>query len=293
MKLKDILELLFLAALWGSSFLFMRIVAPVLGPIWLIEVRVLLAGLVLLTLVFKLNLVNFLKKYWIFLIFLGVINSAIPSCLYAFCSLYLSAGFTSILNATAPLFGVMIAAIWLKEKLTLTRMIGFALGFVGVVILIGWQPVTLTSNFFIAILAGLTGALFYAIAAPYIKQKLAGVPSLVIASGSQLGAAMVLLPMLPLTVPIEFPSITVIFAVITLALFSTTLTYLLYFRLIKNLESTQALTVTYLIPLFAMLWGNLFLAERITTSMVTGCGLILLGTAIANDLFTQFVKGNR
>ena len=124
----------------------------------------------------------------------------------------------------------------------------------------------------------------YAIAAPYAKQKLAGVPSLVVTTGSQLSAAFLLLPALPFTVPQQTPSITVVMTVIALALLSTAFAYILYFRLIQNLGSTKALTVAYLIPLFAMLWGAIVLKEAVTVSMVLGCGLVLLGTAIANDL---------
>ena len=285
MRILDILELLLLAALWGGSFLFMRIAAPVLGPVWLIEFRVLLAGLVLLPILARLDLVREVRRNLIPLVVVGCINSAVPFLLLAFASISLPAGFTSILNATAPLFGTIVASVWLKEKLTTTRMIGFVLGFTGVVILVGWKAIAATPSFFLAVLAGLCAALMYAIAAPYIKHNLAGVPSLVIATGSQLSAAFLLLPALPFTIPQQTPPITVVAAVISLALFSTAFAYILYFRLIQNIGSTQALTVAYLIPLFAMFWGAIVLQETVTASMMLGCGLVLLGTAIANDLF--------
>jgi drug/metabolite transporter (DMT)-like permease len=285
MRISDIAELLLLAALWGGSFLFMRIAAPVLGPVWLIEFRVLLAGLVLLPILARLDLLHEVRRNLIPLMVVGCINSAIPFLLLAFASIYLPAGFTSILNATTPLFGTIIAAIWLKERLTTTRIIGFVLGFTGVVILVGWKTMVATSTSFIAVLAGLLAALLYAIAAPYIKQHLAGIPPLVFATGSQLGAAFLLLPALPFTVPQQIPSVTVVVAVLALALLSTTFAYILYFRLIQNIGATKALTVAYLIPLFAMFWGAIVLKESITTFMILGCGLVLLGTAIANNLF--------
>jgi drug/metabolite transporter (DMT)-like permease len=135
------------------------------------------------------------------------------------------------------------------------------------------------------VLAGLLAALMYAIAAPYIKKYLIGVPPVVVTTGSQLGAAFFLLPALPFTIPQQIPSIAVVVAVIALALLSTVFAYILYLRLIKNIGSTKALTVAYLIPLFAILWGAIVLKEAITMSMILGCALILLGTAIANDLF--------
>lgn len=283
----EIAELLLLAALWGGSFLFMRIAAPVLGPVWLIEFRVLLAGLALLPILVRFNLWYEVRRNWISLFIVGCINSAIPFSLLAFASVSLPAGFTSILNATAPLFGTIVAFVWLRERLTITRMIGFILGFVGVVILIGWKAVPATPAFAMAASAGLLAALTYAIAAPYIKQELTGVPALAVTVGSQMGAAVLLLPALPFTIPQQPVTTGIVIAVLGLALLSTAFAYILYFRLIQNVGAIKALTVTYLIPLFAMLWGVLFLNEAIIVSMILGCGLILLGTAIANGLCTK------
>ncbi|MEM1242687.1 MAG: DMT family transporter [Cyanobacteria bacterium P01_H01_bin.26] len=286
MRVSDVAELLLLAALWGGSFLFMRIAAPVLGPVWLIELRVLLAGLVLLPVLLKLGLMAELRRNLVTLLIVGCLNSAIPFLLLAFASVSLPAGFTSILNGTAPLFGTVVAAVWLHEKLTPARMVGFVLGFMGVVILVGWKAIAAIPGFLIAVVAGLSAALTYAIAAPYIKQNLGGVPSLVVTTGSQLGAALVITPALPFTIPQRAPSAGVAISVLALAVLSTAFAYILYFRLIQNVGSTKALTVTYLIPIFAMVWGAIVLQEAITPSMLLGCGLVLLGTAIANDLLS-------
>jgi drug/metabolite transporter (DMT)-like permease len=287
MSILDLLTLLLLSALWGGSFLFMRIASPVLGPIWLSEIRVLIGGLVLLLLLARWGLVAEIRQKAIPLLIIGCINSAIPFSLLSFSSLSLPAGYNSILNATAPLFGTVVAFVWLKEKLTVARAIGFALGFSGVVVLVGWKTVSTTQSFILAIIAGLTAGLMYAVGGIYTKQKLSGVPPLVIATGSQLGAAICLLPALPFTLPVTMPTKTVILVVLMLALFSTALAYILYFRLIENVGATKALTVAYLIPLFAMMWGAIALQEPITESMIVGCSLILLGTAIANELFSK------
>ena len=284
MRFSDGLELLLLAALWGGSFLFVRIAAPVLGPVWAIELRVLLAGLVLLPLLFKAKLLSSARQHLVPLLLMGVANSAIPFLLYAFAALSLPAGFTSILNATAPLFGTVVAAIWLREKLSAAGAIGLSLGFGGVVILVGWRTIAATPAFFLAVAAGLLAALMYALVAPYIKLNFATVPAIVVTTISQLGAALVLVPFLPFTVPQQAISLEVWLVVLALALFSTAFAYILYFRLIRNIGSTRALTVTYLIPLFAMLWGALVLDEVVTVSMAIGCGSILLGTAIVNGL---------
>ena len=281
MRISDLLELLLLAAVWGASFLFMRIAAPVLGPVLLIELRVLLAGLVLLMLSVRLNQIAEIRRYLIPLFVVGCINSAIPFLLFAFASLSLPAGFTAILNAMAPLFGTAIASVWLGEKLTFSRFFGLVLGFTGVTVLVGWTNIPITQSFVWAVLAGLFASLMYAIAAPYTKQKLSKVSPIVIATGSQLSAAAVLLPITPFFLPTELPSVLVISVVLALAFLSTAFAHILYFRLISNLGAGKALTVAYLIPLFAMVWGAIVLGEAITLSMILGCGLILTGTAIA------------
>ncbi|MGK7907067.1 MAG: DMT family transporter [Synechococcus sp.] len=282
----DVMELLLLAALWGASFLLMRMAAPVLGPVWLIEMRVLLAGLVLLPMLARWNLLSELRKHVRALLVVGGINSALPFVLYAFASVSLPAGFTSVLNATAPLFGTIVAAIWLRDRVTPVQLVGLGLGFVGVVILVGWQGIAMTPAIGLSVVAGLGAAMMYAIAAPFIKQYLAGVSPLVVTTGSQLSAALLLLPVLPLTVPAQVPPWNIVAYAIALSLFSTAFAYLLYFRLIQRVGSTKALTVTYLIPVFAMVWGAIVLQETVTLAMVLGCGLVLLGTAIANDMLT-------
>ncbi|MBP0016110.1 MAG: DMT family transporter [Cyanobacteria bacterium SBLK] len=289
MKISEVLELFLLAALWGGSFLFLRMASPAIGPVWLIEFRVLIAGLVLLPFLIRLPLAEELRHHWQSLAIVGLLNSALPFVLLAFASLSLPAGFTSILNATAPLFGTAIAMFWLKEKFSSSRLLGLLLGFIGVVVLVGWQFST-TPTFLASVAAGLTAALMYAIAAPYIKQKLSEVNSLTIATGSQLGAAIVLLPLLPFTIPQKFPQPTIVLAILALAVFSTAFAYILYFRLIHHVGSTRALTVAYLIPVFAMLWGAIVLSEPITLAMILGCGCVLLGTAIANGVFSRFFR---
>ncbi|MGF1566704.1 MAG: DMT family transporter [Nodosilinea sp.] len=284
MKWSNLAEFILLAAVWGGSFLFMRVAAPEFGPVWLIEARVVLASLALMPLVVHQGLWSVGWQHWPQLLVVGALNSAIPFVLLAYATLSLPAGFTSILNATAPLFGTAIALIWLKEHHSVVQLLGLVLGFAGVVILLGWQPAEVTPGFMLAIAAGLSAACLYAIAAPYVRQRMAPVPSVVVAAGSQVGAAMVLLPLLPFSIPARLPSVQALGAVLALGLLSTALAYLLYFRLIANLGSTRALTVTYVIPLFAMGFGVLFLDETVTLRMGVGCGLILLGTAIANHL---------
>ena len=281
MKIFSILELLLLACVWGASYLFTRIAAPALGPVLLTELRVLLSGLTILLLSLRSNIVEEIRQNLVPLFVLGCINLAIPFILFAIAALYLPAGFTSILNATVPLFGTIIAFAWLKEKLTWSSLVGLIIGFAGVVVLVGWTSMPINISFVLSTSAGLLGAFMYAIAAPYAKNKLSDVSSMAISTGSQLGAAVVLLPFTPFFLPTSSISIEVIGVVAALALFSTALAYILYFRLINSVGVTKTLTVTYLVPLFAIFWGAIVLNEPITISMLIGCGLILSGTAIA------------
>jgi drug/metabolite transporter (DMT)-like permease len=285
MTLLQLLELLLLAAIWGASFLFMRIAAPVLGPVWLVEFRVLVAGLVLMPLLALDGKIAELRRCWQTLLILGIINSALPFTLLAFASVFLPAGLTAILNATAPLFGVVVAFFWLKESLSLWRGVGFVMGFVGVAVLIGWQDGTGMEMSPVPVLAALLASLLYAIGAPFARLKLGAVSPLTVTTGSLLGAALFLLPALPFTAPETSPSVYVLLIALALAVMSTAVAYIFYFRLIKSIGSSKALTVTYLVPLFAMVWAFIVLGEAITPAMIVGCGLILLGTAVANELF--------
>ena len=286
MKLSEALELLLLSALWGGSFLFMRVAAPVLGPVWLIEIRVSLTVLILLPLIIRLELWQEIRQHWLALLIVGGLGSAAPFTLISFASLSLPAGFTSILNATTPLFGAVVAAIWLKERLTRVQQVGLGLGFAGVVVLVGLKA-TVTSAFLLAVSAGLLASLMYAVSSPYAARSLMGARPLAIAAGSQLGAAIWLLPALPFTVPTQIPTLAVVASVLGLAGFSTALAYILFFRLLQSIGSTRVLTVTYLIPLFAIAWGALLLDEAVTVSMGGGGLLVLLSVAIANGIFTQ------
>jgi drug/metabolite transporter (DMT)-like permease len=222
-----------------------------------------------------------IRKNLVPLLVIGCINTAIPFLLFAFAALYLPAGFSSLLNATTPLFGTLITGLWLREKLTLSQFMGLIVGFAGVTILVGWTELPVTNSFIWAVVAGLSAAFLYAVGASYAQKRLSGVNSIVVATGSLLSATICLLPITPWFLPDAFPSMTVIWMTIALGLFSTALAYVMYFHLLSNIGVSKSLTVAYLVPLFAMFWGALILDEPITQSMVFGCGLILSGTAIA------------
>lgn len=277
---KDLTALLVLSALWGGSFLFMRVAAPVLGPVVLIELRVLIAGLALLAFALMTRSLPEFRSRWKHFLVIGVINSALPFALIATAELHLTASLAATLNATTPLFGALVAAFWLGERLTWGKGAGLLLGLLGVVVLVGLGPVTLTPAVWLSIGASLLGALSYGVAAVYTRVNMQGTPPFALALYSQLLAAGVLLPGVPFTWPNQSPLAGVIASVLALALPSTAVAYLLYFGLIGRVGPTKAMMVTYLSPAFGILWGALLLREPLSVWTFVGFGLILVSVAM-------------
>jgi drug/metabolite transporter (DMT)-like permease len=284
MRGRDLVDLVVLGFLWGASFLFMRIAGPEFGAFALVEVRVAIAAVVLLPMLYARGQVGELRDNWATLGVLGVHNTAMPFLLLTWATLFLSAGVAGILNATAPIFAAIIAWAWLGEKLTISRTAGLLVGTVGVWLLVRDKVGASMGDTTLAVIAALGGSFLYGIGGNFTRRYASRVKPLAIAAGSQVGAALVLLPVAVVTWPDTPISTTAWAAAITMGLFSTALAYILYFRLIANTGPTNAITVTYLIPLFAMLLGALVIDEPITGSMLAGCAVILLGTALATGL---------
>lgn len=284
MKAKDTAALLLLSAVWGSSFLFIRIASLVLGPVVLVELRVFIAGLALAlySILTKQNL-N-LRTHWYHYLAIGIINSAIPFTLIATAELYLTAGLGAILNATSPLFAAIIATIWIKESMTIRKIIGLLLGLVGVGIVAGWSPLPFSAILVFSLVASLAGSACYGLGSVYIKVNMRGASPLGVATGSQWSASLFLLPLVPIVPLQHIPTLPVILAVAALALVCTSFAYLIYFQLIANIGPTKALTVTFLVPPFGILWGMLFLHEILTWSTVVGVAIILGGTALVTGV---------
>jgi drug/metabolite transporter (DMT)-like permease len=286
MKPRDLVELLSLAALWGASFLFMRLGAGEFGPIALAAVRVAGAALFLLPLLALRGEFDALRKAWRPIALVGLINSALPFVLFGYATLSITGGLASIFNAAAPLFGALIAWLWLSDRLNRSRIVGLAIGLLGVLGL-AWSNVNVEIGFKpggsgLAIAACLLATLFYGFSANFTKRRLNGVAPLAVAAGSQSFAALFLL--LPALVwwPAETPSPRAWLAVSALALVCTGVAYILFFRLIAHLGASKAITVTFLIPAFGVAWGAWFLDEPVTGTMLLGCAVILLGTALAS-----------
>jgi len=278
MHAADAARLLTLAALWGGSFAFIRVAVPTLGPFWLAESRVFIAFVVLLALALVRRSVPALRRHWRDYLVIGVFNSALPFALFSFAEQTIGASSAAILNATSPFFGALVAAIWLKDGLTRAKLAGMIVGLAGVGVAVGWRPEPMSSAAGVASLACLAAALCYGFSSAYVKARMTGVPSFAVALYSQMTAAIVLALALPVT-PVPRPIDGVVIAnVLALAIASTAFAYLLYFRLIATVGPARALTVTFLIPLFGVLWGWLFLDEALTRNALSGCALILVGT---------------
>ncbi len=281
MQPRDLARLLLLAGLWGGSFAFMRVAVPAFGPLWLAFSRVALAFVALLALALARRAVPPFFAHWRDYAVVGAANSALPFALFCFAEQYIGASTAAILNATSPFFAAAVAALWLKEALTLRKLGGMALGLAGVATVVGWQSRALAGTTLAATLACLGAALCYGVASVYVKRRMTGVPSFAVALYSQLAAAVLLGLALPFAPAPGALTPLAIGNALALALASTALAYLLYFRLIATIGPARALTVTFLIPLFGVLWGVVFLGESIGLQTLFGCALIIAGTWVA------------
>ncbi len=278
MRNADLARLLLLAAIWGGSFLFMRILAPVLGVLWTAELRVAIAGIAMLAFMGATRRPMKFAANWKQYLVLGTLNSALPFALYSYAALTLPAGYSAILNATSPLWGALVGAAVLGEQLTMRKLAGLATGIIGVTFLVRLGPAAFTQQVLVAALACVAAALCYGIAGAYSKKALAGITPPMMATGSQLAAAFFILPFLPLAPMRGEVTGFIILIEFALALLCSAVAYFIYFRLIADLGPTKALTVTFLTPLFALVWGALFLHESIDLNTLIGCALVIVAT---------------
>jgi drug/metabolite transporter (DMT)-like permease len=276
----DLCRLLLLSAIWGASFLFMRIGAPVLGPSLLIFARVGLAALFLLVMAFYLRKTLAAQRYWKHYLMLGLFNSALPFLLFAYAAQTVSASLLSILNATAPIWAAAIGTVCFRSRPSAKALFGMLLGVAGVGLLAGVETVTLPDGGALAMVAGLGAAFSYGIATTYTKIA-KSVEPFANAHGSMWAATLILMPLALRAPPLAtMPAPHVIFSVAALGVVCSGVAYLLYFRLIANIGAAPALTVTFLIPVFGILWGVLFLGEHVGWHTLAGSLAVLTGTAL-------------
>ena len=288
MKPRDLADLLILAMLWGGSYIFMRAAAPEFGPVALIAWRVGIGALVLLPLLARGGHLRNLRPHAAGLFVVGLTNSALPFLLFAFATLTVTGGFAALLGATAPLWAAVIAYAWLGERLRRAQVIGLLTGFGGVAVLV-WDRLSLasgpdTGTVALAIAAALAATLSYGWSANYSRRRFVGVPPMLVAGGSQVAAAIAMFPLGLLVPPTQAPSLTAWVCTLVLGIACTGLAYPLFFRLIENTGAARAISVTFLVPVFAAIWGGLFLSETLGLRMLIGGVIVLLGTALATGV---------
>jgi drug/metabolite transporter (DMT)-like permease len=281
---RDLGALLLLSALWGASFIFIRVAVPALGPFVLVELRVGLGAVALALSAAFLGGLPKLRVRWRQFALLGMVNVAIPFSLISAAEINLTASLAAILNSTTVMFTALVAAVWMGDALTTRKVVGVVLGIVGVAVLVGWDPVVMNWAVVLSVGAMLAASLAYALGSVYAKRTFVGSSPLAIAIGQLTAAATLMLPLAAVSVPDERPSTIVVLSVLGLALSSTAVAYMLYFRLIENVGPTSTSTVTLLVPLFGLLFGVVLLDEPVGLGTLAGLVLILSSVTLITGL---------
>lgn len=289
MQPKHLLLLILLAAIWGASFLFARISAPEFGPITFTSIRIGIAALALLPILFMKDHWQILRENLGLITFIAVLNSALPFMLLAFTTLYLSAGITSVLNSLVPIFSAVIAHYYLQDYLSRKQSLGLVIGIAGVMILMS-DKLAFGNDTILPLSAAFLSGLSYAVSANITKKKLSHVPPRLLAASSMFTAGILLIPFGIIGWPEQMPGNTAWMAVIAVALLSTAFAYLIFFWLIKEIGPTRTVSVTLIIPIFGIIWGALFLSESITLNIIFGTLVILVGAYLSLGL-NWFAKG--
>jgi drug/metabolite transporter (DMT)-like permease len=277
MSAADLAKLVFLSAIWGGSFIFLRIAVPEFGPLLTATLRTALAGVALMTFAaatnVKMNWRANLKPFAVVGLFAGVI----PFSCFSFAALHLPAAHSAVLNATAPLFGAVFSMLWLSERLTMRKLAGLLLGLTGVAILVGAGALPLSMSVLIAIAACLLAAACYALSSIIVKRtgRPGGVHPIAMATGSLALGGLMMLPTVPFSLPASMPSLLAIGCIVAMSLLSSGLAQALFIPLIVKIGPTRAMCVSFLIPLFSMLWGFLFLHEAVGMATLLGGAVVL------------------
>jgi drug/metabolite transporter (DMT)-like permease len=275
MSAADAARLVTLAAIWGASFLFIRIAAPAIGVVATADVRMLIAGAALTAYYTFTGFDAEWRRWWRYYLLIGAVNCVAPFLLFGYAALELSVGLLAVLNATSPMWGALLAAMVLHERLASRRVAGLVLGIAGVAIVSGAE----TSERWLAIAAGLAAAFCYGLTGIILRKWARDTSARGMAAGTLLMGGLLLAPVLAVAPP-AWPAVNVVLAMLALALVCSSLGYILYFRLIADIGPAGALTVTYLIPIFGVVWGWLFLDEAFSAAMILGALIVVAGTVL-------------
>lgn len=284
MKFHPVAEFVTLSALWGSSFMFLYLGAAEFGVLATAGMRVAIAAAVLVPILWFSGHWPDLRRRTGSILFVGLVSSGLPFVLYTFAVTSISTSLSSILNATSPLFGALIAWCWLGDRLDRSRVLGLVIGFAGVVLLAGDKARFHAGGSGWAVLACLLATLCYGYSVNFTKKYLGDVHPLATAAGSQIGAALALAVPTAWSWPAHNPGPGAWLSLLMLGVFCSAVAYFLYFRLIAHIGPSRTITVTFLIPVFAVLFGTLFLGETLTGRILACGAIIVLGTALSTGV---------
>ena len=272
--------LIFLGALWGSAFMFIKVATPEYGPVALVNARLIIASLIFLPILLRKKYLPLLAPIWKHVLILSVINNMIPFTLFSYASLGSSSNILAILNATTAFNTMVIAYFWINESVTLKQIIGLILGFIGVIILVNPQNSAAT---LISSISCLFAAAFYSLSTVFIQKNSAKTNKLVLIGWSIVFSAVLMMPISYIYLPESMPSFEANISAVWLGAVSTGLGFLGYVRLIDKIGAVKTSIVAYFLPVFGILWGYIFLDEKISTSVVIGCLVVLIGIFLATS----------
>ena len=280
MEIRYWILLIFLGALWGSAFMFIKVATPEFGPIALVNTRLLIASLIFLPILLQKKYIHLLKPIWKQVLVLSIMNNAIPFTLFSYASFGADSNILAILNATTAFNTMIIAYLWIGESVSLKQLFGLILGFIGIFILVNPQNSDTT---LIASLSALLAAFFYSYSTVYIQRQSVNANKMVLIGWSIVFSAVLMIPVSIFNLPETLPSASAIGSAFWLGAVSTGLGFLGYVRLIDKIGAVKTSTVAYFLPVFGIIWGSIFLDEKITYTIILGCLIVLIGIYLSNS----------
>ena len=280
MEIRYWILLTFLGALWGSAFMFIKVATPEFGPVALVNTRLVIASIIFLPILLRNKYIHLLRPIWKQVLVLAIMNNAIPFTLFSYASFGADSNILAILNATTAFNTMMIAYIWIGENVTIKQLFGLIIGFIGVFILVNPQN---SSTTLISSLSALLAAFFYSFSTVYIQKNSVSANKMVLIGWSIIFSAVIMLPFTIFYLPDDIPSAAAISSAIWLGAISTGLGFIGYVRLIDKIGAVKTSTVAYFLPVFGIIWGAIFLDEVITSTIVIGCFIVLIGIYLSNS----------
>jgi len=277
MALKQFLLLLFISAIWGASFIFMKVLSPVFGPVLSASLRMLVAALALFIL-FKIQnyKVHWKRDYKLFFI-IGLGNAAVPFILYSYAALYIPASLSVILNSTSPMFGAIFGFLLIGDKLNPSKIVGLIVGTLGVIIVSSFSFSNSSFEVYISIIACVLAATMYGVTGAIVKKYAQHIEPKALTLGGMLISGLAILPFAVISPVTGVITLNVLLLLIAFGVFSTAIPYVIYFKVLKEIGPVKALTTTYLMPVFGIIWAILILNEKLELNSVLGLIVILIG----------------